>query len=90
MAQITVTHRSGSSYRVKVEEGSSSTTHDVTVLPEHVARYANPGTPPERLLEASFEFLLERERKESILPRFELPVIEQYFPDYPRKIREKL
>lgn len=73
-----------------VDEGTSSTTHEVTVLPEHVARYANPGTPPERLLEASFEFLLERESKESILRSFDLPLIERYFPDYPRRIREKL
>jgi hypothetical protein len=90
MAQITVIRRSDSNYLVKVEEGASSTTHDVTVRPDQVARYANPGTPPERLLEASFEFLLERERKESILRSFELPLIEQYFPDYPRRIREKL
>lgn len=73
-----------------VDEGTSSTTHEVRVLPEHVARYANPGTPPERLLEASFEFLLERESKESILRSFDLPLIERYFPDYPRRIREKL
>jgi hypothetical protein len=33
-------------------------------------------------VEASFWFLLEREPKESILRRFDLAVIEQYFPDY--------
>ena len=31
-------------------------------------------------------FLLERESKESILRRFELPAIERYFPDYPTRI----
>ena len=32
--------------------------------------------------QSSFVFLLEREPKEAILTRFELPVIEQYFPNY--------
>ena len=45
------------------------------------------GATPEELLEASFKFLLEREPKEAILTKFELPVIERYFPDYPGVIR---
>jgi hypothetical protein len=65
------------------------TTHDVTVVPRDVERYA-PGTVPERLVEASFEFLLEREPKDAILSRFDLPVIERYFPEYARTIRERL
>jgi hypothetical protein len=89
MAQITVTHQGKSTYHVTVEEGGSRTSHDVTATPEHLTRYA-PGSTPEKLVKASFEFLLERERKESILPRFELPVVERYFPEYPQKIREKL
>ena len=41
-------------------------------------------------LAASFRFLLAREPKESILSRFELPVIERYFPEYPEEIRGRL
>jgi hypothetical protein len=37
-------------------------------------------------LQASFEFLLEREPASSILSRFALPVIERYFPEYPRVV----
>lgn len=44
----------------------------------------------ERLLEASFRFLLEREPKEAILRTFELPVIERYFPEYPQEILGRL
>ena len=72
-----------------VEEGESRTSHDVTVTADDIERYAS-GVSPEQLVEASFRFLLEREPKESILSRFELPVIERYFSDYPAKIREKL
>ena len=86
-AQISVESSGGSVYRVVVTEGRNTTTHDVTVAPEDVARYA-PGTTPQRLLEASFEFLLEREPASSILSRFALPVIERYFPEYPQVIRQ--
>jgi hypothetical protein len=85
--QISVESSGGSVYRVVVSQGKTTATHHVTVTPEDVARYA-PGTTPERLLEASFEFLLEREPASSILSRFALPVIERYFPEYPRVIRE--
>jgi hypothetical protein len=89
MAPITVTHTSGNLYRVAVEESGSRTAHDITVTSDDVERYA-PGATPERLVTASFEFLLEREPKESIMRRFELPVIERYFPEYGRVIREML
>ena len=72
-------------YRVVVTQGRATTTHEVTVTPEDVARYA-PAVTPERLLEASFEFLLEREPASSILSRFALPAIERYFPEYRREI----
>jgi hypothetical protein len=85
-AQISVESSGGAVYRVVVTQGRGTTTHDVTVTPEDVARYAS-GSTPERLLEASFEFLLERESASSILSRFALPVIERYFPEYPRVIR---
>jgi hypothetical protein len=85
-AQITVKRSSDTVYRVTVQDGKTRTTHDVTVTPEDVTRYA-PGATPERLLEASFEFLLEREPASAILSRFALPVIERYFSEYPRVIR---
>ena len=83
--QVSVESSGGDVYRVVVAQGRNKTTHEVTVTPEDVARYA-PGSTPERLLEASFEFLLEREPASSILSRFALPVIERYFPEYPRVI----
>jgi hypothetical protein len=85
MSPITIVHEGGSRFVVTVEEGGRSTTHEVTVWPSDVARYA-PGATPEALLRASFEFLLAREPKESILRRFELAVIERYFPEYARVI----
>jgi len=41
----------------------------------------------EELIKKSFEFLLEREPKESILSRFNLRIIKQYFPEFEEEIR---
>ena len=87
--KISVVRASDSVYRVTVEESGGRTMHDVTVTDQHIARYA-PGATPERLLEASFEFLLAREPKEAILTRFDLPVIEGYFPEFARTIRRQV
>ncbi len=78
---IDVSQESGTTFRVVVTDDNGSSSHMVTVMPSDVERYA-PGSSPEELLEAAFAFLLAREPKEAILSRFELPVIEQYFPEF--------
>jgi hypothetical protein len=84
-AMIRVTQIRDGVYDVVVDDGRGTTAHEVTVWPSDLARYA-PDATPEALVEASFAFLLEREPKEAILRRFELPVIEQYFPDYAARV----
>ncbi len=51
------------------------------VQPADVQRWGW-GRTPEELVRRSFEFLLQRESKESILREFDLSVIQRYFPDY--------
>lgn len=80
---IAIRHERGQEYVVTVQGAKGATTHVVTLWPSDVERYA-PDAEPEELIEAAFEFLLEREPHTSILPRFELPVIERYFPEFPR------
>lgn len=76
-------------FRVRVTEGVSHTSHEVTVDPKDQAKLAGTSTP-EDLIRKSFEFLLEREPKESILSRFDLTVISRYFPEYEREIKKRL
>jgi hypothetical protein len=90
MAEITVALLGESRYRVTVVDGKHQTSHVVTATPSDVQRYAAVETSPERLIEASFEFLLEREPPSAILSSFALPVIERYFPEYPSAIRQRL
>jgi hypothetical protein len=90
MALITVAALSESLYRVTVVHGGLRTAHVVTATANDVRRYAPADTAPERLIEASFEFLLEREPASAILSSFALTVIERYFPEYPAAIRKRL
>ncbi len=89
MSRIEVTRIDDRTFRVEVHEGGGTSVHEVSASAETVRRYGGE-VVAERLIEASFEFLLEREPKESILSRFDLPVIERYFPEYPREIRGRL
>ena len=72
-----------------VEQDQSKSIHEVGVTPLELAKYGGKATA-ERLVQASFEFLLEREPKESILRSFSLSDIEHYFPEYPKQIRQLL
>ncbi len=89
MTEILVTPLGSDLYRVEVKEGGAASVHDVTVAPDDLTTFGR-GRTAARLLEESFRFLLEREPKEAILPRFDLPVIARYFPDYPTEIRRRL
>lgn len=75
---------------VRVGIDTDATRHEVSVSQEDLARLAPGHYDPEELVAASFAFLLEREPRESILRRFELPVIERYFPGYEAQIRRQM
>jgi hypothetical protein len=73
---------------VTIDDGDGSPTHhDVTVTTGDLANLATGAAEPTDLVRRSFEFLLEREPKGSILRRFDLPLIGRYFPEYERTIR---
>jgi hypothetical protein len=89
-AKIDVEKLDETHFRVRVTEGGSESTHEVTLDPKYSARRAGATALPEELIRKSFEFLLEREPKESILSRFDLSVISRYFPEYEREIKKRL
>jgi len=79
-----------SHFRVRVLEAGSESTHLVTLDPKDFARLAQGAIEPQELIRKSFEFLLEREPKESILSRFDLTVIGRYFPEFEHEIKKKM
>jgi hypothetical protein len=89
-ARIEVEKLDAARFRVRVIEAGSESIHQVTLDPKDYAKLAGATVEPEKLIHKSFEFLLEREPKESILSRFDLSVIGRYFPEYEREIKKRL
>ena len=89
-ASIQVEKIDATHFRVRVSEGRSESAHEVTLGPKNHARLSGGAVVPEELIRKSFEFLLERESKESILSSFDLSVISRYFPEYDREIKRRL
>jgi hypothetical protein len=87
MAQITVTHQDDGTFHVQTPAGTS---HVVSVPAGFPVSLGCGQMAPEELVRVSFEFLLEREPASSILRKFSLDVISQYFPEYPAQIRDRL
>jgi len=85
MAEITVRPAGQGHFWVRVEDGASATEHDVTVSTEDLERLG-AGRPPDAFVRDCFDFLLEREPKESILRSFDVSVIGRYFPEFEREI----
>ena len=73
---------------VSVDDGDGPpTSHVVSVAGPDLARLAPGAADPTDLVSRSFDFLLAREAKESILGRFDLMVIARYFPEFEPTIR---
>ena len=86
---ITVKTIDSTNFEVIVE-GNTTTTHRVTVTHSYYQKLTKNRVTPEMLVETSFKFLLERESNTSILSRFDLPIIERYFPEYEETIKTML
>jgi len=84
---ITVKSAGKDKYLVTVAEGSSQTKHNITLAESYYQKLTGGKITKEELIKKSFEFLLERESKESILSSFDLPLINRYFPEYERTIK---
>jgi len=69
-------------YKVTVKEDGGETKHIVTLHEPYYQELTAEMISGEELIRTSFEFLLEREPKESILKKFELPRIQKFFQEY--------
>jgi bifunctional DNA-binding transcriptional regulator/antitoxin component of YhaV-PrlF toxin-antitoxin module len=88
--EVAVTPAGQGSFRVEVRGHGTVTTHFVTV-PEGLADELGWGEGGQlELVRESFAFLLEREPASSILGRFSLDVIGDYFPEYRAEIRRRV
>ena len=75
------------SFKVSVTK-DSSTEHIVLLSDRFHQDVTNNKLTKTELITHSFEFLLKRESNQSILKKFNLEVISQYFPKYIEEIKK--
>ena len=80
-ARIEVEKLKDGEFRVRVIEGRSESTHRVSLSEDDYRRLCGGKIEAGELIRRSFEFLLAREPKESILPEFDLAVISAISPN---------
>ncbi len=88
--KIEVETLSDGAFRVRVSDGKRETSHVVTLKSSDCERISCGKVEPSELVRMAFEFLLENEPKESILGRFDLPLIGRYFPNFEPEMKRRL
>ena len=81
---IRIKEKSNDEFTVKLEEKEYS----VSLDDKYWQELTGGKTSKEELIKNSFDFLLERESKESILSQFDLRIISRYFPEYEQEIKK--
>jgi len=79
---IKVDKQDENTFKVTVDEENSKSTHTVTLDDQYHKKLSGNIIPKENLIKKSFEFLLEREPKESIMSDFDLKTINKFFPEF--------
>ena len=84
---ISVESIDNNSFSVSITK-DSSTEHIVLLSDRFHQDVTNNKLTKTELITHSFEFLLKRESNQSILKKFNLEVISQYFPEYIDEIKK--
>jgi len=89
-AEIHIEKLKDGEFRVRVKEAGSESQHRVTLGEADYQKLSGGKIDAGELIKRSFEFLLAREPKESILSQFDLPLIGRYFPEYERELKRRI
>jgi hypothetical protein len=84
---ISVEAIDNNSFKVSVTK-DSTTEHIVLLNDSFHQDVSNNKLTKTELIAKSFEFLLKRESNQSILKKFNLEIISQYFPEYIDEIKK--
>ena len=79
--QIKIKELSPNAFDVTIYS-NTETNHQVTISDNFVTEYQIKHLTKKEIIEQSFIFLLERESNKSILRKFDIEVIGNYFPEY--------
>ena len=84
---IEVKKENANEFLVIVDEKGSKTEYKVQLEDEYYQKLTKGNITKEELIKRSFRFLLGKESKESIFSKFNLRIIESYFPEYEGEIK---
>ena len=79
--QINIKELSSNAFDVTIYS-NTETNHQVTISDNFITEYQIKNLTKKEIIEQSFIFLLERESNTSILRKFDIEVIANYFPEY--------
>lgn len=79
--QIEIKQLSPNAFDVTIYS-NKETNHQVTISDIFITEYQIKNLTKKEIIEQSFIFLLERESNTSILRKFDIEVIANYFPEY--------
>ena len=79
--QINIKELSPNTFNVIIYS-NTETNHQVTISDNFINQHQIKNLTKKEIIEQSFIFLLERESNTSILRKFDIEVIANYFPEY--------
>ncbi|AKO65069.1 hypothetical protein VI34_03385 [Methylophilales bacterium MBRSG12] len=79
--QINIKELSPNAFDVTIYS-NTETSHQVTISDNFITEYQIKNLTKKEIIEQSFIFLLQRESNTSILRKFDIEVIANYFPEY--------
>ena len=79
--QINIKELSPNAFDVTIYS-NTETNHQVTISDNFITEYQIKNLTKKEIIKQSFIFLLERESNTSILRKFDIEVIANYFPEY--------
>jgi hypothetical protein len=89
-AKVEIEQIAPEEFNVRVVEGTTETRHVVTMKTSEYERITGKKVTPVELVRRAFEFLLQRERKEQILAKFDLTIIGIYFAEFEQVMKRNL
>lgn len=91
--EIDVTEEQGfpnAEYRVVITpDENPHSTHEVTLSEEYWQKLTGGKMSGQDLIEATFEFLLQRESNDAIMQKFDLQQISEFWPEFENEILQK-